>query len=117
MFDEIYKLSCRIANALIKAGYEKETKGAVWSTNHPIAWTCTLSIWRAGMAWVPVNPMNPPDENASLLDRFDTEVVFFKEVFADKVAAVKDKLPKVKNWICIDGPSEGADSLDEFTQT
>lgn len=113
-FNEIRQLSCRIANALLKEGYKKETKGAVWSTNHPISWTCTLSLWRAGMAWVPVNPMNPPEENASLLDRFDVEVVFFKDVFADKVASVKGNLPKVKKWICIDGPSAEAISLDDF---
>lgn len=113
-YNEIGKLSCKIANALLKEGYEKEMKGAVWSTNHPIAWTCTLSLWRAGMTWVPVNPMNIPEENASLLDRFDAEIVFFKAVFAEKVASVKEKLPKVKKWICIDGPSEGAVSLDNF---
>lgn len=115
-YTEIGELSCRIANALVKEGYEKETKGAVWSTNHPISWACTLSLWRAGMAWIPVNPMSPVNENASQLDRFDAEVVFFTEVFAEKVDSIKNKLPKVKKWICIDSTVEGAVSLNEFIQ-
>jgi len=113
-YNEIGDLSCRVANGLINEGFKKEVKGAVWSTNHPISWTCTLSLWRAGMAWIPINPMSPEEENASQLDRFDAEVVFFQKAFAEKIAAIKVKLPQVKIWICIDGSVEGAISLDEF---
>ena len=55
-FTEIRALSCRIANALIAMGLPKEAKVAVWSLNDPIAWTCVLGTWRAGMTWVPINP-------------------------------------------------------------
>ncbi len=113
-YNEIGELSCRIAHALLKEGFEKETKAAVWSKNHPISWTCTLSIWRAGMAWIPVNPMSPEMENASQLDRFDAEVLFFTQEFAQKVSSIKSKLPKIKKWICIDGSAEGAVSLEDF---
>ncbi|MBC2717823.1 MAG: long-chain fatty acid--CoA ligase [Desulfobacteraceae bacterium] len=113
-YNEIGELSCRIANGLVKEGFKKETKGAVWSKNHPISWTCTLSIWRAGMAWIPVNPMSPEGENASQLDRFDAEVVFFTETFAEKVSSIKSSLSKVKKWVCIDGSAEGAVSLNDF---
>jgi len=116
-YNQIGELSCRIANALIEEGFKKESKGAVWSTNHPISWTCTLSLWRAGIAWIPVNPMSPVTENASQLDRFDAEVVFFTATFADKVASIKSKLPKVKKWICIDSIAEGAINLDDFIKT
>jgi len=113
-YNEIRELSCRIANALVKEGFKKETKGAVWSKNHPVSWACTLSIWRAGMAWIPVNPTSKPFENSTLLDRFDAEVVFFTETFGETVAVIKSDLPKVKKWICIDGHVDGAINLDEF---
>ena len=54
-FDEIGRLSCRIANALLAANLPKETKGAVLAGNDPVSWTCVLGLWRAGLAWVPVN--------------------------------------------------------------
>ena len=113
-YHEIGELSCRIAHALIKEGFKKEVNGAVWSLNHPVSWTCTLALWRAGMAWIPVNPKSSLDENASQLDRFDAEVVFFTSVFIENVASIRAKLPKVKKWICIDGQEEGAVSLDDF---
>ena len=57
-YTHIRELSCRIANALVGDGFEKETKGAVWSNNDPISWTCTLSLWRACLAW-PKHPEKP----------------------------------------------------------
>ena len=113
-YNEIRELSCRIANALVNEGFEKETKGAVWSQNHPISWTCTLSIFRAGLAWVPINPMNTNEENATLLERFDAEVVFFTEMYAESVLSIRSKLPKVRKWICIDGCPSGVISMDDF---
>lgn len=115
-YAEIRNLSCRIANALLDDGFEKETKGAVWSQNHPVSWTCALSLWRAGMTWIPVNPRNPAEENASQLQRFDAEVLFYTAVFADAVASIRDTLPQIKRWVCIDGKAEGAVSLDEYTK-
>ncbi|MBU3914076.1 AMP-binding protein [bacterium] len=113
-YNEIRDLSCRTANALISEGFKKETKGAVWSQNHPISWTCTLSLFRAGMAWVPINPMNTVEENASQLERFDVEVVFFTEMFAKSISSIKSKLANVRKWVCIDGCADGAVSLDTF---
>jgi len=115
-YDEIGELSCRIANALLDEGFEKETKGAIWSGNHPISWTCTLALWRAGLAWIPVNPRNTTKENISQLDRFDAEILFFTKAYADQVLAVKASLPKIKKWICIDEALDGAISLDGFIE-
>jgi acyl-CoA synthetase (AMP-forming)/AMP-acid ligase II len=116
-FNEIGELSCRIANALLAAGFKKETKGAIWSLNHPISWTCTLSLWRAGMAWIPVNPRSSLEENKYILETFDAEVIFFTKYFAEAALSLKDKLPKIKLWICIDEAVEGAISLDDFTKS
>jgi len=113
-YTEIGELSCRIANALIAAGFEKETKGAVWSLNHPISWTCTLSLWRAGLAWIPVNPRSPLESNSFILESFDAEVIFFTKYFAEVAMSLKDKLSQVKLWICIDDTVEGALSLEAF---
>jgi acyl-CoA synthetase (AMP-forming)/AMP-acid ligase II len=115
-FNEIGELSCRIANALLASGFNKETKGAVWSMNHPISWTCTLSLWRAGMAWIPVNPRSPLEETKYILESFDAEIIFFTKYFAESALSLQDKLPKVKLWICIDEAVEGAQSLNEFTK-
>lgn len=101
-FDEVGELSCRVANTLLALALPKETKGAVWSGNDVMAWACTLGLWRANMAWIPVNPRNAADDNAFILDAFDCEVLFFQQAYSETIAALRPALPKVKHWICID---------------
>jgi len=116
-FDEVGKLSCRIANGLIAEGFVRETKGAVWAGNDTTAWACTLGLWRANMCWIPVGARNPATENQFVLDAFDCEVLFFQKYFAPVVADLRPKLQKVKTWICIDGEAPevpGAHSLQAW---
>ncbi len=101
-FDDVGELSCRIANALLAAGFPKETKGAVWAVNDVTAWTCTLGLWRANLCWIPVGARSPADENHYVLDAFDCEVLFFQKQFAPVVAELRSRLPKIRLWICID---------------
>lgn len=113
-YTEIGELTCRLANALLDNGFQKETNAAVWSDNHPISWACTLSCWRAGLAWVPMHPRGKLEENLWILDNFDAEIIFFTKKYAEAVLKLKDKLPKVKLWICIDGDADDALSLHDF---
>jgi acyl-CoA synthetase (AMP-forming)/AMP-acid ligase II len=108
-YRDAQRFTCRVANGLLALGCRREAKAAVWSANDPVGWLCTLSIWRAGMAWIPINPRNGAEENRYILDTFDCEVLFFQSAFAAQVAALRPQLPKVRHFICIDG--EAADAL------
>ena len=77
------------------------------AANDPLAWTCTLGLWRAGMAWIPVNPRSSAEENFYILDAFDCEAVFFQKLFAPMVEALRPRLPKVRLWVCIDDDRAG----------
>ncbi|SPS02398.1 class I adenylate-forming enzyme family protein [Cupriavidus taiwanensis] len=114
-FEEVGTLSCRIANALLAAGMGRGKIGAVLGANHPTAWTCTLGLWRAGMAWMPVNPRGSTEENQQLLDGFDCEVLFFQKAFAPVVEAMRPKLPKVRLYVCIEEAAPGASGLPDWT--
>lgn len=115
-FDDVGTLSCRIANALLAMGQGREKVGAVWAANHPVPWTCTLGLWRAGMAWMPVNPRGALEENRQLLDAFDCEVLFFQQAFAPAVEALRPNLPKIRLFVCIEGPVPGALGLSEWIE-
>jgi len=110
-FDEVGELSCRIANALLAAGFVKEAKGAVWATNDVTAWTCALGLWRANMCWIPVGARNAPEENRQVLDMFDCEILFFQSQFAAVIAQMRPRLPKIRLWICVDADVGDAPSL------
>ncbi|WP_175964085.1 AMP-binding protein [Burkholderia pyrrocinia] len=110
-FQEVGELSCRIANGLIAAGFAKEAKAAVWADNDVTGWSCALGMWRAGLAYIPVNGRNAPAENQYVLDAFDCEVLFFHHAFADAIDALRPSLPKVRLWVCIDADLPWAPSL------
>jgi acyl-CoA synthetase (AMP-forming)/AMP-acid ligase II len=101
-YAEIGECSCRIANALLAAGFPKEAKGAIWATNDVSAWTCALGLWRANMAWIPVNARNLADDNLAILDAFDCEVLFYQQAFEAVIGSLRPRLPKVKLWLCIE---------------
>lgn len=110
-FAEARELSCRVANGLIAAGLAKETKAAVLAANDPVAWACTLGLWRAGLAWIPVSPRSTAAENRFILDAFDCEAIFFQQRFAAMVAELRPQLPRVRLWVCIDDELAEAPSL------
>ncbi len=110
-FDEIGALSCRIANGLIAAGFGRGGKAAVLAANDPLAWTCTLGLWRAGMAWIPVNPRSSAEDNLYILDAFDCDAVFYQKLFAPMVDALRPRLPRVRLWVCIDDDRADAPAL------
>ena len=113
-FDEAGALSCRIANRLLALSLPGQTKAAVWAGNDVTAWICTLGIWRAGFTWIPVNARNADEDNRSILDRFDCEVLFFQRAFAEVIDRLRGALPKVREWICIDADLPDAPSLDRW---
>jgi acyl-CoA synthetase (AMP-forming)/AMP-acid ligase II len=111
-FDEARTLSCRIGHALLAAGAQREAKIAVLSPNTPLAWICVLGAWRAGAAWVPLNPANPPDENARLLQRFDVEVLFYHPDLAHQVAQMKCASSGVGLYVALTAGTDDAALLD-----
>jgi acyl-CoA synthetase (AMP-forming)/AMP-acid ligase II len=114
-FQEARELSCRIANGLLAAGFGREAKGAVWADNDVDAWCCALGLWRAGMAYIPVNGRSAPQENQDVLDAFDCEALFFQQAFAPLVEALRARLPKVKLWVCVDAELPWAPSLASWS--
>lgn len=113
-YDEAYGLTCQVAQGLLAAGLAHPAKGAVLAGNHPLAWMCVLGMWRAGLAWVPMNPRSAVDEHIGLLQNFDAEVLFFQLAFAPVVDAIRTACPQVRHFVCIDGNAPGCASLDDW---
>ncbi|MFC8435559.1 AMP-binding protein [Streptomyces sp. NPDC057253] len=112
-YREIGELSCRVANALLDSNLPSDTKGAVLAANDPIAWACVLGMWRAGLAWVPVNPANPPEEIRRLLKGFDCEILFCHEQFLPVVEEMRPDLDGLRSVVSL-GSGAGAVALDDF---
>ncbi|ABM57590.1 AMP-binding protein [Verminephrobacter eiseniae] len=113
-FTQARELSCRVAHGLLAAGLAKEAKVAVLSMNDPVAWICALGLWRAGLAWIPVNSRSTAGENRFILDGFDCEALFFQKAFAGMVAELRPQLPRIRLWVCIDDELADAPSLQHW---
>lgn len=115
-FEESYETTCQIAHRLVSSGPAQGAKGAVLSTNHPLAWMCVLGMWRAGLTWVPVNPRSTTAENQQLLDAFDVEVLFFQQAFRAAVDQFKASCPHLTHLVCIDARLPGCEFLPEWIE-
>lgn len=115
-FNEAGALSCQIANRLLAEGFAGG-KGAVWAGNDVKSWLCTLGLWRANMAWIPVNARRSLEDTLHILRSFDCEILFYQGVFSEQINAVRDQLPAIKQWVCIDGDGDSNDLvLDQWLQ-
>jgi acyl-CoA synthetase (AMP-forming)/AMP-acid ligase II len=95
-------LSFRVASALAGCGVRPGDKIAILSANDPVAFSSVFGISRAGAVWCPINPRNEAAENRELLDLFDCSVLIFQASFAGLVSKLRDDLPAVHTWVCLD---------------
>ncbi|MFK4090099.1 long-chain fatty acid--CoA ligase [Kribbella sp. NPDC020789] len=101
-YADVQELSYRIATGLVASGVRPGGKVAILAANDPVAFSCVFGISRAGAVWCPINPRNEAAENRELLDRFDCEVLIYQPAFAPLVDRIRDALPKVHTFVCLD---------------
>ncbi|MGW7594782.1 hypothetical protein ACWGK9_37525, partial [Streptomyces rubiginosohelvolus] len=63
-------------------------------------------MWRAGLAWVPLNPATPPADLRCVIDAFDCEVLFYHPSMAPVVAELAPSLPKVAQYVCLEDAAD-----------
>ncbi|MBD3923232.1 long-chain fatty acid--CoA ligase [Nocardioides cavernae] len=108
-YADVVGLSHQVAAALVGRGLRVGARVAILSANDPVAFTCVFGISRAGGVWCPINPRNEAAENQELLELFGAEVVLYQSGFAPLVAAIRDQLPAVHTWVCLDSDPDSAD--------
>lgn len=114
-YREAFGITCQVAHGLRGLALAREAKVAVLSANHPQSWMCVLGLWRAGCAWVPINPRGTVSEHRQLIDAFDVEVLFFQKSFEPVVAALREQCPGLRHGVCIDGDVPGSLSVGDWT--
>lgn len=101
-YDEVRTRTLKIANALRDKGYAEGSRGAVIGFNDIATFTTFLSLTRAGVAAIPVNPRNSPADNGWMLDAFDCDIVFFVSVFAEIMSEIAKVAPRIREFVCLD---------------
>ncbi len=106
----------RIAGALAGHGFEPGTRIGVYSPNSTKAFLALLGLMRAESVWLPINPRNPVDVNVDLAERFRMDVLMYASTFTVEVQEIRDRVPSIKAFVCIDGDGSVGEDLDTFCQ-
>jgi acyl-CoA synthetase (AMP-forming)/AMP-acid ligase II len=111
----------QMAHALLGLGLDHGAKVAILSRNLVEYGVAFFGCARTGCVLTNMSVLYAPDELAYGLDKADAEVLLFDGVFDEKVAAVRDELPKIRAFVQIGkGPTPSSTqdvvSLDAFLE-
>jgi acyl-CoA synthetase (AMP-forming)/AMP-acid ligase II len=110
-YTDLMGRSGQLAHALLDLKLEKGAKVAIISRNILEYGIVFFGCAATGYVLANISVLYAPDELAYVLDKADVEVLIFDHVFADKVAAVRDDLPAIKNYVVIGGPDDIAETV------
>jgi fatty-acyl-CoA synthase len=113
-FEEMRRLTHRVAGAMLDDGLEHQEPVAVMSPNCGAVVTVLLSIWRAGAVWIPVNTRNALDANIQYLKYVRAGWLFYHSSYADDARKVREAVPTIRRMICLDAPSPEGPALDSY---
>ena len=111
---EFDRASNAVGRAMAASGLKPGAKLAQYMRNSPEYLVGFVGGFKARLAPVNVNYRYGTDELEYLIDNSDSEAVFFDAEFAENVAAIRAKLPKVKVWASVGGRVPGYDSFDDL---
>jgi acyl-CoA synthetase (AMP-forming)/AMP-acid ligase II len=115
-YGDVQRFSHRVARALRRSGIRGGEKVAVLSSNDATAFACVFGISRAAAVWCPVNPRNEASENRFVLDAFDCSALIFHSAYAPMVAQMREGLPKVRVFVCLDATLPFAASIADWLE-
>jgi fatty-acyl-CoA synthase len=91
-----------LAADLLDAGLREQSKVAVYTYNRPEYLEAYIAAFKAGLVPLNTNYRYGPDELVYLFDNADAEAIVFDAGFGPMVDKIRDRLPLVKRWYCLD---------------
>jgi long-chain acyl-CoA synthetase len=113
-YGEIDARSSQIANALKAEGVSAGSRIAIVAKNCHAMFETLFAARKIGAVQVAVNWRLAPDEMRYIVDDADATIVFVGAPFVGAVASVRDRLPKVRKVIAIDGSAMDLPSYEEW---
>jgi fatty-acyl-CoA synthase len=96
-----------LARYLLDAGAEHQDKVALYVYNCPEYIEGSYAAFKAGLVPLNTNYRYLDDELLYLWDNADATAVIFHGTFTERIEAIREKLPKVRNWLWIDDDTAG----------
>jgi acyl-CoA synthetase (AMP-forming)/AMP-acid ligase II len=115
-YREFDDLSSRFASALRAAGVSEGSAVGLYLYNSPEYLIAQAGSFKNRLVPVNVNFRYLDDELAYLIDNADAEVVVFHTSLGDRVANVRERLPKLKLLVEVDDGGEHVDGAVTFDE-
>ena len=107
----------RLAAVLVENGIAPDAKIAIYGHNSSAFLEAQFAVFKARAVPINVNYRYVDDELLYLFDNADVEAVFFDARYAPRLAAIRDRLPKLRLAIRIDdGTGEQLDGALDYEQ-
>lgn len=94
--------AARIAGFLSERGIKPDSKVGLYAYNSNEYLEAQYGIFKTRGCPINVNYRYMEEELVYLLDNSDSEALFYQTSFADRIAAIRDRLPRVKTLVQID---------------
>jgi acyl-CoA synthetase (AMP-forming)/AMP-acid ligase II len=91
-----------LAATLLAAGVVEQDKVAQYLYNAPEYLESVFAAFKAGLAIVNTNFRYAADELVYLWDNADVVAVVFHGEFSDRIADIRDRLPRIRTWLWVD---------------
>lgn len=109
--------AARLAQVFTDHGLKPDAKVAIFSYNCPEYLEAQFGIFKFRGCPINVNYRYFETELIYLFDNSDSEALVFQAQFADRIAAIRDRLPRVKLFLEIDdGSGEHLDGAIDFEE-
>jgi acyl-CoA synthetase (AMP-forming)/AMP-acid ligase II len=101
-YAELDRRASRVANGLIAAEVRPQSRIALFDKNHDSFYEIWFGAAKANAVLVPVNWRLAPPEIAFVINDCGAEMLFVGAELCDTVAAIRDRLPNVREVIITD---------------
>ncbi len=100
-YTEFYNESICLGNALHKNGLSSKHIACIGDNCY--RWIVVFfTMLHSQGVFVPIDRLLPGNDVATVLNHSDAEVIFFTKKFKDTILGIKNEIPNVKTFICID---------------
>ena len=99
---EYDKRAAKLATLLTNAGLGDDSKVGLYLHNSNEYLESQYSVFKIKGVPINVNYRYKEEELIYLLENSDSEAIFYQSCYAEQIASIKDKLPKVKLYIQVD---------------
>ncbi len=101
-YREFYNDHLYLGNALFKMGYSSRHVACIgdncyrWLVVH-------FTMMNSNGVYVPLDRQLPKQDIVTVLNHSDSEMLFFTKKFAKIIAEIREELPNIKVFVCLDG--------------